>query len=162
MPQPIQILLGVVALLLIAAMPLAIILGLQALAVRFARAACAKGTTGLSQSWQDRREHRRNVRALKHQVGMPIERLGADLRRLRNQIQHSEHCSATQQTAARQAYDRVLAEICAMLQLEHELDLPTMGLERDIERLRIEAVLEAHGIVIGDGRRHDRRHDQNA
>jgi hypothetical protein len=58
----------------------------------------------------------------------------------------------------RQAYDTVLKETCAMVQVEHELDRPTGGMERDIERLRVEAMLEARGIVLS----RSRRHDQNA
>lgn len=95
-----------------------------------------------------RRDHRRNVRALKHQRGIPIERLGADLRRLRTLIQHSDHHSATQQEALRRAYDSALTDTCRMLAIEHELDRPTAGLERDIERFRIEANLQSRGIVL--------------
>lgn len=103
-------------------------------------------------------EHRRGVQTLKNQRGMPIERLGADLRRLRTAIQNQRYCSATQQRALLTAYDSVLAETCAMLGLEHELERDTGGLERDIERVRIEAMLESRGIVISK----PRRHDQNA
>ena len=105
-----------------------------------------------------RREHRRNVRALKQQCGEPIEELGADLRRLRSLICSDVPSSATHQMALRQAYDKVLEQICAMLELTHELDQPTTGAERDIERLRIEAMLESRGVVIDP----IRRHDQNA
>ncbi|WP_168207291.1 hypothetical protein [Microlunatus elymi] len=132
--------------------------GFDALIGRYDETLRESGIQRISQPLKERREHRRNVRALKHQVGVPIERLGADLRRLRELIRHSEHASATQQAALRQAYDRVLIETCAMLDLPHHLDLPTEGLERDIERLRVEAMLEGHGIVISN----IRRHGQNA
>lgn len=108
---------------------------------------------------RQRREHRRNVRALKHQAGIPIERLAFDLRRLRLLIQHSAHGSATQQSALRQAYDGVLIDTCAMLGVPHELDRATVGLERDIERVRVEAMLEARGIVLGRGQWRDQNAD---
>ena len=58
----------------------------------------------------------------------------------------------------RRAYDSVLIDTCRMLSVEHELDLPTAGIERDIERVRVEAMLESRGIVLTP----PRRHDQNA
>ncbi|HEY9294364.1 MAG TPA: hypothetical protein VIP98_24040 [Microlunatus sp.] len=158
MPQPVQIILGLLALLIIAGLPLSIMVAFDAVIGRFDDSMRGLGIQRFSQSQQERREHRRNVRALKHQVGIPIERLGFDLRRLRNLIRHSEHASATQQAALRQAYDRVLVETCTMLDLPHRLELPSEGLERDIERLRVEAMLEGHGIVLSK----IHRHDQNA
>ena len=50
-------------------------------------------------------EHRRQVRQLKHPQGLPIERLSSDLRRLRQQIKNSQHCSATQHSALRRRRD---------------------------------------------------------
>ena len=40
------------------------------------------------------------------------------------------------------AYDQVLIQACSMLEIEHELRDATSGMERDIERLRVEAELE--------------------
>ncbi|WP_157683494.1 hypothetical protein [Microlunatus soli] len=107
---------------------------------------------------EQRLEHRRNIKALKNQCGIPIERLSFDLRRLRELIAHS-HGSATQQSALRQAYDGVLMDTCRMLDVPHELDRPTAGLERDIERVRVEAVLESRGIVLSRGHRRDQNAD---
>lgn len=104
-----------------------------------------------------RRQQRRDANTVQRSIGNPIERLGADLRRLRHQIQHSDHRSATQYAALRQAYDGVLIETCAMLELSHDLDRPTVGTERDIERLRVEAMLEGNGIVLSTSRRYDQR-----
>src|SRR3954447_3822930 len=87
-------------------------------------------------------EHRRNVRALRRQQGMPIERVAADLRRLRAVITVDEHRSAAHQMGNRLAYDRVLMQACDMLDIEHELSQSTTGLDRDIERFRVEAELE--------------------
>ena len=158
MPQPVQVTVGVLALLIIASLPLLIMVGLDAAIGGDDDSHRGWRIKRVSQLLRERREHRRNVQALKHQVGIPIERLGSDLRRLRELIRHSDHCSATQQVALRQAYDRVLIETCEMLDLPHQLELPTEGLERDIERLRVEAMLEGHGIVISN----IRRHGQNA
>ncbi len=156
MLNPVQVSLGVLALVIMAGLPLLILFGYDAGPSR--RPHPGRRIHGIRRPVTEHLEHRRNVRALKHPQGTPIERLGADLRRLRGLIQTSDHCSASHQAALRQAYDTVLIEICAMLQVGHELDRPTAGFDRDIERLRVEAMLEARGIVISRGR----RHDQNA
>jgi hypothetical protein len=107
-------------------------------------------------SWKQNRrlarEHRLNLRALRRQHGIPIERLAADLRRLRAAIASDEHRSAAHQMGNRLAYDRVLVQACTMLGIEHELDEETSGIERDIERLRVEADLESAGVVISTRR----------
>ena len=43
-------------------------------------------------------------------------------------------------------------QICAMLDIEHELESEVSGLDRDIERLRVEADLERIGVVLTDKR----------
>jgi hypothetical protein len=95
-------------------------------------------------------QHRRDVRALRHQRGVPIERVAADLRRLRRLVRNDEHSSAAHQLGNRLAYDRLLMQACAMLDIEHELERQSSGIERDIERLRIEAELERAGVVLSD------------
>jgi hypothetical protein len=158
MVEPIQVWLGVLTLLILVGVPLLIMVGYHTAVekiddtIRDIRSHRSETSIG------KHLEHRRKVQALKHQRGIPIERLGADIRRLRQSILHSEHCSATQQLALRQAYDTVLSQTCAMLELSHELDRETGGMEREIERVRVEAVLESRGIVIT----RPRRHDQNA
>lgn len=97
-------------------------------------------------------EHRRNLRLLRNQHGIPIEQLAADLRRLRAAIASDEHRSAAHQIGNRMAYDRVLIQACTMLDIDHELAEETAGLERDIERLRVEADLETAGVVISTKR----------
>ena len=93
-------------------------------------------------------EHRRQVRALRNQHGVPIERVAADLRRLRGMIAVDSGRSAAHQLGNRMAYDRVLVQACAMCGIEHDLNDPTGGIERDIERLRVEAELERAGVVL--------------
>ena len=53
----------------------------------------------------------------------------------------------------RLAYDRLMTQICGMLSIEHELDGESIvGVERDIERFRVEAELERAGVVLSDRR----------
>jgi hypothetical protein len=81
--------------------------------------------------------------------GEPIEQVSADLRRLRGRICAGDpQRSASRGMELRAAYDQALADACALLEIEHELDRPTAGMERDLERLRVEAELEGHGIVL--------------
>ena len=56
------------------------------------------------------------------------------------------------QIGNRLAYDRVLMQACDMLEIEHELAGESIGFERDIERIRIEAELERAGIMVTDRR----------
>ena len=106
--------------------------------------------------WREKRaegaEHRRAVRALRDQQGVPLERLAADLRRLRALLGQDEHRSAAHQMGNRLAYDRLMIQICEMLDIEHELDGNSIGVERDIERFRVEAELERAGVVLTDRR----------
>jgi ABC-type phosphate transport system auxiliary subunit len=106
--------------------------------------------------WREKRaadaEHRRGVRALKTQQGIPIEQLAADLRRLRTLLGQDEHRSAAHQMGNRLAYDRLMMQICEMLDIEHELGGDSIGVERDIERFRVEAELERAGVVLSDRR----------
>ena len=93
-------------------------------------------------------EHRRTLRALRRIHGAPLERLAADLRRLREVVRADAHRSAAQQLGNRLAYDQVLMQACSMLEIEHELSEQTSGIERDIERLRVEAELERAGMTV--------------
>jgi len=81
-------------------------------------------------------------------VGRPIEQLAADLRRLRVAVATDQQRSATHQLANRVAYDQLLMQACAMLEVRHDLEKKTAGPERDIERIRVEAELERAGIVL--------------
>jgi hypothetical protein len=85
--------------------------------------------------------------AAPHAGGRPIEQVAADLRRLRVAVATDQHRSATHQLANRVAYDQLLMQACAMLDVPHDLG-KTAGRERDIERLRVEAELERAGIVL--------------
>jgi hypothetical protein len=108
------------------------------------------------QRWRERRAsavaHRRAVRELRHQQGIPIEQLAADLRRLRAILGTDAHRSAAHQMGNRLAYDKLLMQVCEMLEIEHELEGDSIGFERDIERIRVEAELERAGVILSDRR----------
>ncbi|GAA0523890.1 hypothetical protein GCM10010172_00330 [Paractinoplanes ferrugineus] len=77
-----------------------------------------------------------------------IEQLAFDLRRLARQrhsgpTQHSEKWLA----AVQRAYDDRLRLACQCLGLDEHLD-PLQGMDRDLERLRMEHVLQAAGLAL--------------
>jgi biopolymer transport protein ExbB/TolQ len=106
--------------------------------------------------WRDRRTsaaaHRQAVRELRHQQGVPIEQLASDLRRLRAILGTDAHRSAAHQMGNRLAYDKLLMQVCEMLEIEHDLAGDSIGFERDIERIRVEADLERAGLILSDRR----------
>jgi biopolymer transport protein ExbB/TolQ len=106
--------------------------------------------------WRERRSsaaaHRQAVRELRHQQGVPIEQLAADLRRLRAILGTDAHRSAAHQMGNRLAYDKLLMQVCEMLEIEHDLASESIGFERDIERIRVEAELERAGLILSDRR----------
>ena len=148
MVDPYQLILGIIALVLVVLAPIGFILVYEGLAGRF-----DSGIAAWRQRLADRRRHKADLKALREQRGAPIEQLAADLRRLRAAVSHDQHRSAAHQVGNRLAYDRILIDVCAMLEIEHELDRALHGIEQDIERVRVEAELERAGIVVGDGRR---------
>jgi hypothetical protein len=76
----------------------------------------------------------------------PIEQVGADVRRLREAFGH-EGMRFAKWEGTRRAYDGVLAEAADSLQLPHALaDLPP-GVDLDLERVRVEQLLEDAGLL---------------
>jgi hypothetical protein len=106
-------------------------------------------------NWRESRrqnaERRRNLRAMRRQQGVPLEQVAANLRRLRGVLTVDAHRSV-HQIGNRVAYDQVLIQASEMLQIEHDLAKRSAGMERDIERLRVEAELERAGVVLSDRR----------
>jgi hypothetical protein len=106
-------------------------------------------------NWRESRrqkaERRRNLRAMRRQQGVPLEQVAANLRRLRG-VLTDEHRSAVHQIGNRVAYDQLLIQASEMLQIEHDLAKHSAGMERNIERLRVEAELERAGVVLSDRR----------
>lgn len=103
-------------------------------------------------SRRQKAERRRNLRAMRRQQGVPLEQVAANLRRLRGVLTVDEPRSAVHQIGDRVAYDQVLIQASEMLQIEHDLAKHSAGMERNIERLRVEAELERAGVVLSDRR----------
>ncbi|GAA3700137.1 hypothetical protein GCM10022204_16030 [Microlunatus aurantiacus] len=142
-----QVVLGMIAVSIIVLVPIGFVVAYDALAGRWDTQLKA-----LKDRAADGAERRRNLRALRQQQGAPLERLVNDLRRLRQAVATDEHRSAAHQLGNRLAYDRVLMQICTMLDIEHELDTEVSGIDRDIERFRVEADLERAGVALTDRR----------
>ncbi|MET0693638.1 MAG: hypothetical protein ABWX96_21600 [Propionibacteriaceae bacterium] len=142
-----QVVLSIVAVAIMIGVPIVCVLLYDLLAGRWDDS-IARVRFALSAS----REHRRNVRLLRNQQGLPIEQVAANLRRLRSVVAADAHRSAAHQMGNRLAYDRVLAQACDMLGVEHDLAINSSGMERDIERFRLEAELERAGVIISDRR----------
>ena len=81
-------------------------------------------------------------------AGPPVERLAADLRRLsaacRELPRGTSHARYRGMLAA---YDDVLCSACRALDIEQSLGSLPPGLDRDLERLRVEGALESAGLL---------------
>jgi hypothetical protein len=78
---------------------------------------------------------------------VPIERVAADLRRLRRQRAGIAQRSPVWRSAIEDAYDDRLRLACLRLGIEEHLAELT-GVDREIERVRLEGELQAAGIAI--------------
>ncbi|GAA3659536.1 hypothetical protein C8D88_105465 [Lentzea atacamensis] len=79
----------------------------------------------------------------------PIECIAADLRRVRRVLScFPPGTSAIKRIGARQAYDELLIQACAALDVEHRLRSLPEGVDRDIERLRLEECLRNLGLSV--------------
>ena len=142
-----QMVLGAVAVAIMVLVPILCVIGYDLLAGRW-----DESVKSLRSRRAAAREHKRGLRALRHQQGIPLEQVVADLRRLRSVVGQDATRSAAHQMGNRLAYDRLLAQACQMLEIEHELGRESVGLDRDIERVRVEAELERVGVRISDRR----------
>jgi hypothetical protein len=80
-------------------------------------------------------------------LGMPIERISADLRRIRvRALAQAEGKPMVQRRAILAAYDDALMDACRALGVETDLDVLNDDLDREGERLRTEVQLERAGI----------------
>ena len=142
-----QVVLGAIAVSIMVLVPIGVVLLYDMAAGRWDAA--------ISRWRESRRrsaERRRNLRAMRKQHGVPLEQVAANLRRLRGVLTVDSHRSAAHQMGNRLAYDQVLIQACEMLEIEHDLGSQSAGMERDIERLRVEAELERAGVVLSDRR----------
>jgi hypothetical protein len=94
-----------------------------------------------------RRRRQRRSGKLMTPSGPPLERLAADLRRLR--IQRADaHRSRVQREGARLAYEDVIQQAAAALGIVHDLDGAGDRFGREVELLRIEQALHDAGVVL--------------
>lgn len=147
MADPYQMVLGAVAVTVMVLVPIGCVLCYDLLAGRW---------DDSLKAWRERRavrrHHREGVKALRQQQGLPLEQLVADLRRLRVVVGDDASRSAAHQIGNRLAYDRLLGQTCDMLEVHHDLTGECVGMERDIERIRVEAELERVGVRVTDRR----------
>ncbi len=79
----------------------------------------------------------------------PIERLAADLRRVhRTLAEFPPGTPALRRRATRDAYDALLVQACTALDVPHRLDAVGEGIDREVERLRVEEALRSAGIHV--------------
>lgn len=78
-------------------------------------------------------------------AGPPFEELAADLRRLARQRIEVAHRSPVWFNAVHRAYDERLVLVCRELEIPEQLH-GLEGLDRELERLRVESLLEAAGL----------------
>lgn len=79
----------------------------------------------------------------------PIECVAADLRRVRRVLScFPPGTPAIKRIGARQAYDELLTQACAALDVDHRLRTLPEGVDRDIERFRVEECLRQHGLSV--------------
>jgi hypothetical protein len=82
-------------------------------------------------------------------TNVPIEQRAADLRRVhRLLVQCPDGTPMVRRVATRDAYDELLRQACAELDVSQELDSFPEGMERNIERLRVEEALRTAGLTI--------------
>jgi hypothetical protein len=81
--------------------------------------------------------------------GPPIERLAADLRRVHKAlVECPPGTPALRRRATRQAYDALLVQACAAVDVPHRLDTAAEGMDREVERLRVEEALRDAGVRV--------------
>lgn len=79
--------------------------------------------------------------------GPPIERIAADIRRIRTQIEHAPPGTpVARRRGWLEAYDDVLVAACHALGLEERLRAIPEGPERNLERERVERMLVRAGL----------------
>lgn len=84
----------------------------------------------------------------------PVERLAADLRRLSAAAREVPRgTSHARRKGLLIAYDTVLASACQALEVPQSLDTLPAGMDRDLERLRVEAALESAGLRFREPRK---------
>jgi hypothetical protein len=87
---------------------------------------------------------------------VPLEKITADLCRLSTAIRDvPPEASRARKHGLLLAYDDVLAKAALALDEQHALAELTLGMDRDLERLRLEGALRDAGLVFGPRKRQD-------
>ncbi|WP_414937524.1 hypothetical protein [Amycolatopsis sp. cmx-11-51] len=82
-------------------------------------------------------------------AGPPVERLAADVRRVRRLLAElPDGASAVRRYGTRQAYDALLVQACREVEVDHRLDELPEGFDRGVERLRVEKSLAERGFSV--------------
>jgi hypothetical protein len=82
-------------------------------------------------------------------AALPIERLTADLRRVhRTLAEYPPGTPNVRRRATRDAYDALLTQACAAVDVPHRLGELPEGTARELERLRVEEALRATGLTM--------------
>jgi hypothetical protein len=90
-------------------------------------------------------------RATPAPVGRPIEQVAADLRRLGAQLARvPAGAPMARRRGLQAAYDDVLVEAAALLEVPHALDTVPPGRSREVERLRLQTALAEAGLAVPD------------
>ncbi|MGW4062372.1 hypothetical protein ACWEGE_29095 [Amycolatopsis sp. NPDC004747] len=91
----------------------------------------------------------RGRRAAPEPDGPPIERVAADLRRVhRLLVEYPSGTPAARRIGTRQAYDELLVQACRQVDVPHRLGELPEGMDREIERLRVEQSLRERGLAV--------------
>ncbi|UOX84757.1 hypothetical protein MUY14_23380 [Amycolatopsis sp. FBCC-B4732] len=82
-------------------------------------------------------------------AGPPIERVAADLRRVHRLLaDYPSGTPAARRFGTRQAYDELLTQACRQVGVPHRLGELPEGMDREIERLRVEQSLRERGLAV--------------
>jgi hypothetical protein len=101
----------------------------------------------LAAAGEARRRRHRRLGKLLTPSGPPLERLAADLRRLRGQRADPRR-SRVQREGARLAYEDVIQQAALALGIAHDLDGAGNRFAREVELLRMEQALLDAGLVL--------------
>ena len=96
-------------------------------------------------AWQAIDRNRRRRAAAVIAMRRPVQQVSADLDRLRSAFNRSDMRFAKYE-GCRLAYDHVLAEAADMVDVAHLLSVLPPGTELDVERARVELLLESVGM----------------
>jgi hypothetical protein len=118
---------------------------LGAVAVPWIGLALLVGDAEKWRAWQaiDRNRRRRAAEVIS--MHRPLQQVSADLDRLRAAFGRGDMRFAKYE-GCRQAYDQVLAEAADMVDVAHLLSVLPPGTELDVERRRVELLLETAGM----------------